>query len=271
MPQSEKSINNTISFAELKEKHTQKTEIENAKAKIEEDWANSGRVFQIPKVGIIRATMKQDPKTGENRWSYSNLTNFTIKDLSLIENLDTGENSIKMIATNIRGVERTIENSVRIFDETKNFREALNSMHLSFKGNVNDLQDIRDCIVDEVLIGEEYVYRTAGFRTIQDELVYITCDGTLRKDGTFDETLKVDVDTFKSEVKDLEIVTAAEVKQIKHSLNNFNTPDIVYPVLGSSIAYNFVNFFTSLGDLSSTLSKVSITLLPLVMILAMVL
>ena len=248
MPQSEKSTSNTISFAELKEKHTKKTEIETIKAKIEQDWGNSGQVFQINNVGIVRATMKQDQKTGENRWSYSNLTNFTIKDLSLIENLDTKENTIKMVATNVRGVERTIEDSVKIFDETKNFREALNSMHYSFKGNVNDLQDIRECIVSNVLIGEDYVYRTSGFRIINDELVYITSDGALKRDGIFDEALKVDVDTFKSEIKGLELITAEEVKEIRQALNNFNTPDIVYPVLGSAMACNFVNFFNQSKD-----------------------
>ena len=243
MANTEKATAEVFSFAEAKEKHSKKTAIEQAKAKIEEDYSNSGLVFQIDNVGIVRAVMKQDKNTGEISWNYPKLTNFTIKDLSLIENLDTKENTVKFTATNVRGIERVIDDSVKIFNEAKDFREALNSMHYSFKGNVNDLQDIRECVVSNVLVGEDYIYRTAGFRVINDELVYITSDGALKKGGVFDESLKVDVDTFKSDIKGLELISSDEVKQLKNALNNFNTPDIVFPVLGSSIACNFVNFF----------------------------
>ena len=248
MPRAEKATTEVVSYKELKEKHDKKTAMDMAKAKIEEDYSNNGGVFQIDGLGIVRAVMKQDKSTGEVNWNYPNLTNFTIKDLSLIENLDTQENSIKFTATNIRRVERVIEDSVKIFNEAKDFREALNSMHFSFKGNVNDLQDIRDCIVSTVLSDEKFVYRTAGFREINDELVYITSDGALKKGGTFDETLKVDKDTFKSSIQNLELITADEVRFIKNALNNFNTPDVVYPVLGSSVACNFVNFFNNSKD-----------------------
>ena len=180
MPKAEKTTE-VVSYKELKEKHSKKTAIEQTKAKIEEDYSNNGAVFQINGMGIVKAVMKQDKSTGEITWSYPNLTNFTIKDLSLTENLDTPENTVKFTATNVRGVERVIEDSVKIFNETKDFREALNSMHFSFKGNVNDLQDIRECIVSTVLSDEKFIYRTAGFREINGELVYITSDGALKK------------------------------------------------------------------------------------------
>ena len=248
MPRAEKATTEVVSYKELKEKHDKKTAMDMAKAKIEEDYSNNGGVFQIDGLGIVRAIMKQDKNTGEVNWNYPNLTNFTIKDLSLIENLDTQENSIKFTATNIRRVERVIEDSVKIFNEAKDFREALNSMHFSFKGNVNDLQDIRECIVSTVLSDEKFIYRTAGFREINGELVYITSDGALKKDGVFDETLKVDRETFKSDLDGLSLITADEVRSIKNALNNFNTPDVVYPVLGSSVACNFVNFFNNSKD-----------------------
>lgn len=247
MPNAEKTTE-VVSYEELKEKHNKKTAVDQAKAKIEEDYSNNGAVFQINGMGIVKAVMKQDKNTGEVNWSYPNLTNFTIKDLSLTENLDTQENTVQFTATNIRGVERVIEDSVKIFNETKDFREALNSMHFSFKGNVNDLQDIRECIVSTVLNDEKFIYRTAGFREINGEFVYITSDGALKKDGVFDETLKVDRETFKSNVNGLSLITAEEVRKIKTPINNFNSPDVVYPILGSSVACNFVNFFNQSKD-----------------------
>ena len=244
----EKTAAEVVSYEELKEKHSKKSAIDQAKAKIQEDYSNNGKVFQIPGVGIVRAIMKQDKSTGEPQWSFPQLTNFTISDLSLIQNLDSGENSVKFNAKNIRGIECCIEDNVKIFNETKDFREALNSMHLSFKGNVNDLQDVKECIVSEVLTGEKFVYKTAGFREINGELVYITHDGALKKHGLFDEELRVEPETFKSTIKDLDLITAEEVKSIKNALNNFNAPDIVYPVLGSSTACNFASFFNESKD-----------------------
>lgn len=248
MPKAEKTTTEVVSYKELKEKHSKKTAIDQAKAKIEEDYSNNGAVFQINGMGIVKAVMKQDKSTGEVNWSYPTLTNFTIKDLSLTENLDTQENTVKFTATNVRGVERVIEDSVKIFNETKDFREALNSMHFSFKGNVNDLQDIRECIVSTVLSDEKFIYRTAGFREINGEFVYITSDGALKKDGVFDETLKVDRETFKSNMDGLSLITAEEVRRLKTPINHFNSPDVVYPVLGSSMACNFVNFFNQSKD-----------------------
>ena len=241
MPKAEKTTE-VVSYKELKEKHSKKTAIEQTKAKIEEDYSNNGKIFQIENVGIVRASMKQDVRSGEISWSYRDLTNFTIKGLTLVENIDTKESMVRFTVTNNRGVERVIEDSVKIFNEAKDFREALNSMHYSFKGNANDLQDIRNLIVGTVLEGESKMYHYAGIREINGELVYITSDGTLRANGEFDEDLKVDVDTFKSNVKDLEIITADEIKELRNYINNFNVPTIVYPILGSANAFNFTNF-----------------------------
>lgn len=214
---------------------------------IKQNYNNNGKVFQLPGVGIIRAVMKQT-KSGDAQWSFPQLTNFTVSDLSLIQNVDSGENNMQFLAKNAGGIERYIEDSVNIFNETKDFREALNSMHLVFKGNVNDLQDVKELIVNEALTSEKVVYKTAGFRKINGEFVYITNDGALKKNGVFDEELRVEPETFKSVIKDLELVTQEEVRSIKNALNNFNTPDIVYPILGSSMAYNFTSFFNDSND-----------------------
>lgn len=242
MANAEKANVKMIPYEEVKEKHDKKNAIDQVKAKIEEDYSNNGKVFQIENVGIVRANMKQDPRSGEISWSYRDLTNFTIKDLILVENVDTKESMVKFTATNLRGVESIIEDDVRIFNETKDFREALNSMHFSFKGNVNDLQDIRNLIVGSVLKDESKMYHFAGIREINGELVYITSNGALKANGEFDESLKVDVDTFKSDIKDLDVVTADEVRELRNYINNFNVPNIVYPILGSANALNFTTF-----------------------------
>ena len=117
MPRAEKATTEVVSYKELKEKHDKKTAMDMAKAKIEEDYSNSGGVFQINGLGIVRAVMKQDKSTGEVSWSYHELTNFTIKGLTLVENIDTKENMLKFTITNKRGVERVIEDSVKIFNE----------------------------------------------------------------------------------------------------------------------------------------------------------
>lgn len=207
---------------------------------------NIGKLAQTDAEGIFKVIGKSED--GVMTFTHKSLTNFVIKDLYLLHNVDKDENSLKMNISNVRGVDNTIEASVKIFDETKNFREALNSMHYYYKGNVTELQELKDFAVSNCLRDEVKIYRTAGFREINQEMVYITSDGALKKDGTFDETLKVDVETFKSDVRNLELVTADEIKKIKQALNEFNTPDIVYPVLGSSVAYNFTSFFNNSKD-----------------------
>lgn len=247
MPKAEKTTE-VVSYKELKEKHSKKTAIDQAKAKIEEDYSNNGKIFQIEGLGFVKAFMRENKKTGEINWSYPEITNFMISDLVRIENKDTKEVDVSFKAKNIEGREQIIENSVEIFDEPKKFRKALNCIHFSFDGGNSELEGIKRNIASTVLTDEKYVYRTAGFREIEGELVYITSDGALKKGGIFDETLKVDRDTFKSEIKDLELITADEVRKIKAPLNSFNTPDIVYPILGSSVACNFTSFFNNSKD-----------------------
>ena len=46
MPKAEKTTE-VVSYKELKEKHSKKTAIEQTKAKIEEDYSNNGKIFQI--------------------------------------------------------------------------------------------------------------------------------------------------------------------------------------------------------------------------------
>ena len=247
MPKAEKTTE-VVSYKELKEKHSKKTAIEQAKAKIEEDYSNNGKIFQIEGLGFVKAFMRENKKTGEINWSYPEITNFMISDLVRIENKDTKEVDVSFKAKNIEGREQIIENSVEIFDEPKKFRKALNCIHFSFDGGNSELEGIKRNIASTVLTDEKYVYRTAGFREIEGELVYITSDGALKKGGIFDETLKVDRDTFKSNLQELDIITADEVRSIKKPLNSFNTPDIVYPILGSSVACNFTSFFNNSKD-----------------------
>ena len=248
MPRAEKATTEVVSYKELKEKHDKKTAMDMAKAKIEEDYSNNGKIFQIEGLGFVKAFMRENKKTGEINWSYPEITNFMISDLVRIENKDTKEVDVSFKAKNIEGREQIIENSVEIFDEPKKFRKALNCIHFSFDGGNSELEGIKRNIASTVLTDEKYVYRTAGFREINDELVYITSDGALKKDGTFDGTLKVDKDTFKSDLDGLSLITADEVRFIKNALNNFNTPDVVYPILGSSVACNFTNFFNNSKD-----------------------
>ena len=247
MPRAEKATE-VVSYKELKEKHDKKTAMDMAKAKIEEDYSNNGKIFQIEGLGFVKAFMRENKKTGEINWSYPEITNFMISDLVRIENKDTKEVDVSFKAKNIEGREQIIENSVEIFDEPKKFRKALNCIHFSFDGGNSELEGIKRNIASTVLTDEKYVYRTAGFREIEGELVYITSDGALKKGGIFDETLKVDRDTFKSNLQELDIITADEVRSIKKPLNSFNTPDIVYPILGSSVACNFTSFFNNSKD-----------------------
>lgn len=248
MPKAEKTTTEVVSYKELKEKHSKKTAIDQAKAKIEEDYSNNGKIFQIEGLGFVKAFMRENKKTGEINWSYPEITNFMISDLVRIENKDTKEVDVSFKVKNIEGREQIVENSVEIFDEPKKFRKALNCIHFSFDGGNSELEGIKRNIASTVLTDEKYVYRTAGFREIEGELVYITSDGALKKGGIFDETLKVDKETFKSEIQRLELITTEEVRKIKNPLNNFNSPDIVYPILGSSMACNFVNFFNQSKD-----------------------
>lgn len=227
-----------IEFEQIKAKNEAIEQIDNPD--------NIGKLVQSESEGIFKVLGKSED--GVMSFTHKPLTNFIIKDLYLLHNMDKEENSLKMTISNIRGKEDAIEASVKIFDETKNFREALNSMHYYYKGNVVELQELKEFAVSNYLREEVKVYRTAGFREINQEMVYITSDGALKKDGTFDESLKVDVDTFKSDLRNLEIVSSEEVKKIKQALNGFNTEDIVYPVLGSSVAYNFTNFFNHSKD-----------------------
>lgn len=196
--------------------------------------------------GIYKTVFKTS-KDGDTTEEVMPIANFNVLSANTFTNLDTDENRIELEIKN-KGYKKLVNGEFRMFVDPKNFETAIDSMRHSFIGTRGDLLKLKEWIADYFIDKEVEVYRNSGIREINGELVYITNNGALKKDGTIDQGLNVDTDSFNTDLTGLTEITKEELKELIEYLFKFNDPKIVYNCLGSEIAKLFNVFYKELSD-----------------------
>lgn len=198
--------------------------------------------------GIYKTVFKTS-KDGDTTEEVMPIANFNVLSANTFTNLDTDENRIELEIKN-KGYKKLVNGEFRMFVDPKNFETAIDSMRHSFIGTRGDLLKLKEWIADYFIDKEVEVYRNSGIREINGELVYITNNGALKKDGTIDQGLNVDTDSFNTDLTGLTEITKEELKELVEHLFKFNDPKIVYNCLGSEIAKLFNVFYKELSEYS---------------------
>lgn len=198
--------------------------------------------------GIYKIIFKTS-KDGDTTEEVVPIANFNVLSANTFTNLDTDENRIELEIKN-KGYKKLVNGEFKMFVDPKNFETAIDSMRHSFIGTRGDLLKLKEWIADYFIDKEVEVYRNSGIREINGELVYITNNGALKKDGSIDQGLNVDTDSFNTDLTELEAITKEELKELVEHLFKFNDPKIVYNCLGSEIAKLFNVFYKELSEYS---------------------
>ncbi len=199
--------------------------------------------------GIYKTTFKTS-KDGDANKEIVVITNFNILNANTFTNLDTLENKIELEIEN-KNYKKIVTGEFKMFVDPKNFETTIDSMRHSFIGNRPDLLRLKEWIANYFIDKEVEVYRNSGIREINGELVYITNHGALKADGTIDETLNVDTDTFNTNLTNLSDITTEELRELLIHLFNFNDPKIVYNCLGSEVSKLFNSFYKQVNTYNS--------------------
>lgn len=188
--------------------------------------------------GIYEEVTNKESGEKERR----HITNFIIDEIHTFSNADlTDKNFVTVV---INGEPIKVE--TKIFNDVKRFKDSIcNKMNYTFNGDNSDLARLKIHLYTNKLKSEKTLYNVAGFRKINNELIYMSNHGILHSDGTFDTMSSVERDTFNTtDFSDLDIITSDELKELLPNLFGFNSEEIVFPILGGTLATHFASFLS---------------------------
>ncbi|ADL53231.1 CHC2 zinc finger domain-containing protein [Clostridium cellulovorans] len=159
------------------------------------------------------------------------ITDFRLLEAKRISYVDDEIEYIKLTMKTSRGeiVERV--GSVDVFNDIRVFKKSLNAMDLTFKStDIKDLTELKSWINKYWATEAEEVYQGTQFIKKDDKLVLITKDGAIEQNG-INETLKAESTNVDIACK--ELITKAELTQLKRYIFKFATPDKTIPIIGT--------------------------------------
>ncbi|MGL5440322.1 MAG: CHC2 zinc finger domain-containing protein [Filifactoraceae bacterium] len=161
------------------------------------------------------------------------LTNFKLLEAKRMKFVDEDIEGVKMIMQSPTGA--TIEKigPATIFDEARTFRNFLGTMDLAFRGKTEDLITLKEWINKYFAIDVEETYTGVKFMANKDNLMLVTKDGSLTKDGL---DLKIKTDNKNNiEIVDVENISKEELIELKKYLFSFAAADKTIPIIGTII------------------------------------
>lgn len=165
------------------------------------------------------------------------LSNFKFLSCKLNSNVDTNYEDAEFKLENSRGDKEILSTKGRnVFTDPKTFRNFL-PLKFTYKGNATDIIEIQDFVMRTKLESEIKAFMTTGLRNIEDEMVVITQNGMLHKDGTYDPNLNAtDNHEHMVDYTGLTKLTKEDCERLYPHLINFNSIENVVCELGWSFA-----------------------------------
>ncbi|MDF2804744.1 MAG: primase, partial [Anaerocolumna sp.] len=162
-----------------------------------------------------------------------NITNFRLIEATRISFEDEEQEGVKLILKSPTG--NTIEKTgvSTVFDDVRSFRNFLGTLDLSFKGNIENLVELKDWINKYFALEVEEIHQGVKFKEKNEELLFITNDGAIGKSG-ITEAIKADKRN-NADVIGVEPISAAELKELKKHIFKFATPDKTISIIGTII------------------------------------
>ncbi|AGK97961.1 DNA primase [Clostridium pasteurianum BC1] len=177
---------------------------------------------------IVRKVKKDDVE--ENR---INITNFRLIKATRISFEDEEQEGVKLVLKSPTGNVIEKIGSSTVFDDLKSFRNFLGTIDLSFSGNMDNLVELKSWINNYFALEVEEIHQGVKFKEKNEELLFITNDGAIGKNGTT-ETIKADKRN-NADVIGIEPISAEELKKLKNHILRFATPEKTISIIGTII------------------------------------
>lgn len=161
------------------------------------------------------------------------LTNFRVMEATRIKFVDKKIEGIKLILKSANGeiIERLGE--VDIFDDVKSFKNYLGAMELTFKGNLQDLTNLKIWINNYFTFSTEEIHTGVQFITKNNIRMLVTNYGAISEHG-LDSAIR-SVDGIDINIADLELITAEEAKEALKYLFNFAEREKSLCIIGTIV------------------------------------
>lgn len=178
---------------------------------------------------IVRKVKKDDIE--ENR---INITNFRLIEATRISFEDEEQEGVKLILKS--PTENIIEKigPSTVFDDLKSFRNFLGTIDLSFSGNMDNLVELKSWINNYFALEVEEIHQGVKFKEKNEELLFITNDGAIGKNGIITETIKADRRN-NADVIGVDPISTEELKKLKNHILKFATPEKTISIIGTII------------------------------------
>lgn len=201
---------------------------------------NNKNELQQDKLGIYKIENK------ENESIKHYITNYNIISAKCIDFIDENVNGIELILLSQKGEKIIRRGKVIVFDDVRGFKAFLNSLDLTFKGNLSDLTRLKEW-VSKYFIHDKIVFY-GGIRFENEGLV--TDKGLITKAGVNENIICND--NIKNNFAAAETINTKELKQLLKNLLNVQPGKYLYSMLGTTI-HGMMNKFAQEKGIQNTI------------------
>lgn len=193
------------------------------KYELQQDWK-----------GVYKTVFKYDKEGEIIDQSDIYLTDFNVSHIDILEQKDSGDQEIELHLITEHGSKRTVRGRVNdLFLDAKTFAKHC-KMDFSYKPTAAKyFIDFKQWLNRYFVLEVEEEYSTIGIRKINDEYVYITNDGVMKKDGILHKDFKANGTIAQVKLEGVDKLTVDEARELQKHLFKFNSPTNCYNLIGS--------------------------------------
>lgn len=167
----------------------------------------------------------------------SYITDFNVIEGTIIRNTDSDEQTIQLKIRNKMGYVTHVKcNGRELFADLRTFKKAIGIDNV-FTGTGEDLGRLHKWVYSYFIASMESCYTVTGIRNIIGEYELITNNGVLKRDGTFNTSVRANNDLHNINFTGVTPLTKDEANKLCKYLFSFNTPTNVYNSLGLGLAH----------------------------------
>lgn len=160
------------------------------------------------------------------------IANFVVIDGKIMNYIESNAEGVKITFKSANGKIIERDDFSTVFDDTKSFKSFLGSMDLTFYASTNVLNDYKTWINNNYLVDTDKIYTGDRFAMIENEMSFITGEGTMKKN-------KIDKTTYAAESKininGVKPIEGEDLKGLKDALLNYISFDKAIAILGTVI------------------------------------
>lgn len=163
------------------------------------------------------------------------ISNFNIITATSLRYIDDEIESIEIIFKTEYGKLIKRNGNVTVLEDVRSFKSFLNSMELTFEGKTDDLITLKKWINNYFIDDSCDIVNGIQFNTMNDKLLFITSNGAIGTDKTYDN-IKSD-ETMDNNILYIDFIGKSEMQELLKHLFEFSAYKNTYSIVGTTINY----------------------------------